>query len=267
MNRFAPALAIALVSPALFAAPTKNECVDANTAGQAHRLAGKLLAARDDFATCASPVCPEMVRNDCRDRLAEVKRAMPSLVVSAPVTGEAFLTLDGASIPLDGRAIDADPGGHELVLNVQGNAPITHHVTLLENEKGHREAFPPLVSSRPVDVRPAPHVEHAGISPLRVAGIVTGALGLVALGFGAGFGVAGYGAWSSVQSECFQAAACNVAQAESDRSRALGFATASDAAFVIGGVLLAAGIPLFVFGHATVAASRDSAALVWRGTF
>ncbi len=264
--RAAAFLFVASFAGAAFATPTKNECVDANAAGQAHRLAGKLLAARDDFTSCVSASCPEIVRDNCRDRLAEVKRALPSVVFSVPPVSGAFLSLDGSSVPLDGVAVDADPGEHEITLDAPGNETIRRRITLREGEKLHREVFSGLVVPRGGGAQSPVHGPST-ISPLRLAGVVTGAIGLVGVGLGAAFGIAGYGAWGSVQSECLQASTCDLVRAQADRSRALDFATASDIAFVAGGVLLAAGVTMFLLGHATVAASHDSVAFVVRGTF
>jgi hypothetical protein len=259
------AIAALLVSAPALATPTKSECVDANTRGQEHRIAKKLHTAREDFATCATASCPELVRNDCRERLAEVNRSMPSIVVVVPPAQGAFLTLDGASIPLDQAPLDADPGEHELTLNVPGNAPVTHRITLAERERQHRDVFPALVS-RAVRAEPDVQKPHGTTPPLRIAGIVTGAVALVGVGFGAAFGVAGFGAWNSAKTEC-SGSTCNLAPALADRSHALDFATASDVAFVVSGVLLAAGVTMFFLGHATVSASRDRVAFVLRGTF
>ncbi len=267
MRRSFATLAIALtLAGAAHATPTKNECIDANTAGQEHRLAGKLLASREDFTACISASCPEIVRNNCRDRLAEVNRALPSVTFFVPPFEGAFLTMDGARVPFDGTRVDADPGEHEVTLNAPGNEPIRRRVTLREGEKLHREVFPALVGLRPVSV-PEHHASSAPMSPLRIAGIVTGAVGLVGIGLGSGFGLAGFGAWSQAQAECPSAATCDLAKAQADRSRALGFATASDVAFIAGAVLLAAGVTMIVLGHTAVAVSRDEVAFVVRGTF
>jgi hypothetical protein len=66
--------------------PTKQECVDANEAGQTLRQSGDLRAAHDEFAACLASSCPVPVRLDCADRLAEVDR-----------TGRAVATAVGAA--------------------------------------------------------------------------------------------------------------------------------------------------------------------------
>ncbi|HEX4515343.1 MAG TPA: PEGA domain-containing protein [Polyangiaceae bacterium] len=265
LNRAALAIAM-LLGRAAFATPTKGECVNADTAGQDHRRDGHLVKARDELTTCADVVCPEIVRVDCRERLAALKRALPSIVVAANVTGSAFLTLDGASIGTDGAPVDVDPGAHELTLTVPGHTPVTRNIVVKEGEKLHAVSFPAMVAVTPVDVG-APHASSS-ISTVRIAGIATGVAGLVALGFGIGFGVASFGAWGTAKSECADQSTCNLSSAIADRSRAYDLATGSDVAFVVAGVLVATGVTLFVLGgHATVTASPDRVAFTVGGTF
>jgi hypothetical protein len=260
------AIALMFVARAAFATPTSSECVDADTAGQVHRRQGRLLAARADLSTCADAACPDMIRADCRGRLAELTRAVPSISAVANVTGSGFLTLDGASIPLDGAPVDTDPGPHELTLTVAGHEPVTQRFDLKEADKGHRIVFPAMVAI--VRARMEPRTTSSGIGALRIAGLATGAAGLVALGFGVGFGVASFGAWSTAKSECADATTCDLVRATSDRSRAYDFATGSDIAFVAAGVLAAAGVTMFLLGgHATVTASSDRVAFFIGGSF
>ncbi len=249
-----------------FATPTKSECVDADTTGQVQRQDGHLLAARAMLTTCASMSCPEAVRADCRERLAEITRALPSIEIVANVTGTGFLTLDGASIPLGGL-VDADPGAHELTLTVPGHAPVTKHVELKEADKRHRIVFPAMVAVVPREPV-APKTKSDGLGALRIAGLGTGVAGVVALGFGIGFGVASFGAWSTAKSECADTATCNLSSAIADRNRAYDLATASDVAFVVAGVLVATGVTMFILGgHATVTASSDHVAFTVGGSF
>lgn len=268
MRRSAFVIAMVLVARGALAAPTKGECVDADTAGQSHRIDGHLLKAREELSTCASTSCPEMVRVDCRDRLAEVTRALPSLVVTANVTGPGFLTLDGASIQTDGAPVDLDPGEHELVLTVPGRAPVTKRVAVKEGEKRHAVSFPPMVAVVVPRDAGAAQQPHATMSSLRIAGIATGAVGVVALGFGIGFGLASISAWSTAKNECADVPSCDLVRATADRSRAYDFATGSDIAFVAAGVLVATGVTMFVLGgHASVIVSSDRVALVVGGSF
>jgi hypothetical protein len=259
-------LAVSTLATVAAAAPTKRECVDADTWGQSHRQEGKLHAARADFRKCLDPACPAIVRADCRMRLEDVDRVMPSVVIEAPVDlATAKVTMDGAPLTVGSEPIDVDPGPHHFVLRVPGRAPVERDLVVAEGYRGRRVVF-----ERPTaEVAPAPQRKaSAGIGPLRIAGIVTGALGLVGIGFGAGFGVAAYGAWSTVESECFQSAPCDVPSAVADRQRTLDLATASDVAFVVGGVLAAGGLALVLFGgHVAPTVTREGVGLAFARTF
>lgn len=261
--RLAAALGVWTFAGFAFAAPTKKQCVDADTWGQSHRQEGKLHAARADFRVCLDPSCPDIVRSDCRTRVEDVDRAMPSVVVEMPVDlSDARLTMDGVLVAAAAEPIDVDPGTHHFVLRARGVAPVERDVSVAEGEKSKRVTF-----DRPTAATP-PQAPAPGIAPLRLVGIVTGAVGVVGLGLGAAFGLASFAAWSSVQSECFQAAVCDKSRAVADRQRTLDFATASDVAFVVGGVLAAAGVTLVVLGgRASPTVTRDGVGFAFTRTF
>ena len=265
--KVAPALAVWTFACVALAAPTKKQCVDADTWGQSHRQEGKLHAARADFRVCLDPGCPEIVRSDCRMRIEDVDRVMPSVVFEAPIDlSDAKLTMDGVSVAASTDPIDVDPGTHHFVLRVRDFAPVERDVNVAEGEKAKRVTF-----DRPTAALPSPSPAPTGargIAPLRLVGIVTGTVGVVGLGLGAAFGLASFAAWSSVESECFQAAVCDKSRAVADRQRTLDFAAASDVAFVVGGVLAAAGVTLVVLGgHASPTVTRDGVGLAFTRTF
>jgi hypothetical protein len=170
---------------------------------------------------------------------------MPTVVLEAKdARGDvsASVTLDDSPLTesLSGTAIEVDPGQHHFVFKVPGRAPITETVLIAEGEKTRR-----IQADFAAEGEGAPHAGALG-APLRIAGIVTGSVGLVGLGLGAVFGAMAYSAWGSVKSECFGGAPCDVGKATVDRGHAIDFATASDVAFILGGVLAAAGVVMFV---------------------
>jgi len=67
--------------------PTKEQCVQANELGQSLRQQESLYAARLELLVCLSPACPEVVRQDCKDRIAEIDELAPVHVVETPQTG------------------------------------------------------------------------------------------------------------------------------------------------------------------------------------
>lgn len=260
--RLAFALAGITFAGVAAASPTKDRCVDADTFGQSHRQAGGLHAARAEFRVCVDPACPAIVRSDCKMRLEEIDRVMPTIVLDPPVDlAAAKITMDGVLIA-GTDPIEVDPGAHRFVLRVGSLPPVTREVVIAEGDKARRVTF-----DRPTAVI-SPTPKPGGMRPLRVGGIVAGALGLVSVGFGIAFGLASFGAWSSVESECFQAAVCDLARATRDRQRTLDLASASDATFIAGGVLLAAGVTLFLLGGSVApTASRDGLGLSFTRTF
>jgi hypothetical protein len=225
------------------AAPTKGQCVDANTQAQVLRKQGSFKAARTALRTCSDPSCPGIVRNDCSARLDELARIMPSVILEASggATGVS-VTLDGepAPGPLDGRPIEVDPGEHHIVFRAPGRDPVTRVVTLDEGEKNRRVQ----ASFETPGEKPAP--SNGGT--LRVAGIAFSAAAVAGVGVGSVFGILSFSAWGSVKSECATAGACDYPKATSDRAQAIDFATASDVAFAIGGALAVTGAVLFALG-------------------
>src|SRR5882724_13004419 len=111
--------AIALVSPSRASADAK-QCVQQNNDGAELRAKHQMLAAREAYRACvAESACPAVVRSECDDALADLKTALPTLLVAVldeqghDLPG-ATLAVDGRIVPIDGSAIEVDPGTHEL---------------------------------------------------------------------------------------------------------------------------------------------------------
>lgn len=87
MTRVAAALlAILFATPAVAdntAAPTKQECVNANESAQDLQRAGKPAEARKKLETCAVESCPTAVREDCAQRLDELNKSSRETQTSA----------------------------------------------------------------------------------------------------------------------------------------------------------------------------------------
>ena len=79
-------LAIALTSPARAESGGKDACVEAHLSAQRSRKNGQVIEAREALRVCARPECPQMLVADCGSWLAEVDRAIPSIVVRARTT-------------------------------------------------------------------------------------------------------------------------------------------------------------------------------------
>jgi hypothetical protein len=191
----AAALIAALAVPAAAEPTDAVACAEAFERGQIQRNAGKLMAARSDLLACAQTSCPELVRRECVLLHTEVDTAVPSIVVTAgDATGrdlaDARLFVDGqlATERLDGRAIELDPGPHDLRVEIAGGEPLKKALVVPEGQKAQlvRFEFPAKqpVESVPDEVATAesnPGLALAGVGfalagAALVAGIVTGAL-------------------------------------------------------------------------------------------
>jgi hypothetical protein len=97
-----------LVVPALSALVTtaagaddKVACADAALKGQTLGRSHKLVAAREQLRVCAQSMCPTLVRTDCASWLADVEKALPTVVVTAK--DEAGRDLYDVKVSANGR--------------------------------------------------------------------------------------------------------------------------------------------------------------------
>ncbi len=123
--------------------PTKVECVTAHGEAQRLRRAGQLRETRAQLLTCANPSCPEPVTAECVPWLADVERALPTVVFEArlPDGGDAIdvtVLVDGEKVEdkLDGRAVAVNPGAHAIrFVPASGAATVERRVVVAEGEK------------------------------------------------------------------------------------------------------------------------------------
>jgi hypothetical protein len=145
---FAAALASLLTSGGLArtADPTKEECVKASESGQGLLLRRRLEEARAQFLLCVTARCPAVLRDDCTQRLEEIRRVQPSIVFEAKDgaghdLSDVKVTVDGRPLAdrLDGTGLAVDPGEHTFVFEVAGRPQVTRKLVLYEGEKSRRE--------------------------------------------------------------------------------------------------------------------------------
>ncbi len=227
--------------------PTKSECIDANTAGQSHRLAGQLDEARKDLTLCSDAACPALVRSDCTQRLDEIARIQPTLVLGvkdasgADVTN-AKVTIDGKPFAdhLDGSAIPVNPGEHVFVFTISGESPVTRKLVIKEGEKGRLEQISLGSDS-------ASGSNGSGLGAQKLIGISGVALGGVGLALGSVFGVMAISAADQQTTNCPSTTNCpNREEALANHATAEKMGTASTIAFVGGGALVVTGVILLL---------------------
>jgi hypothetical protein len=130
---------VSLLTVTRLAAADAQQCVSHNNDGVDLRAKHKLLAARGAYRECvADPGCPGVVRAECETALAELKTAIPTLLIS--VLDEqrhdvvaATLKVDGRPVALDGQPLELDPGPYELVASGAATST-TMQVVAVENE-------------------------------------------------------------------------------------------------------------------------------------
>jgi hypothetical protein len=247
---------------ALAAEPTKNECIDANETAQSLRKTDHLREAEERLLVCVAPSCPGPVRDDCAQRLTEVRSVTPTIVFvvkgdADQDLGAVRVTMDGAPLVdrLDGTAIALNPGQHRFVFEAEGRTTEERALLVREGEKDRHErivlvALPvaapgPTPGSPPVVLEPAPAADG---HTQRIAGIAVGAAGAVGVVIGSVFGLVAKSTYDhAFKTECGgNATACDTAQSgPADGRTASSQATVSTVAFVAGGVLLGGGALLY----------------------
>jgi hypothetical protein len=260
--------------PAFAAAPTKGECVDADTRAQSLRREDKLAQARAELLICADVACPKMVRDDCAQRIDELNGAQPTVAFAAKDASGADLsavkvTIDGAPFAdkLDGSSLAVDPGEHDFTFVAAGQTPVTLHIVVHEGEKARREAVvigtrmpvpapqataPAAAATAAVPATSSPRETTPASSSARgsqrVAGVVVGGVGVVGVALGAIFGAKAASDFSAQKSACGSpgCSPADHAQAVSDHGDATNAGTIATVAFIAGGALVAGGLTLFV---------------------
>jgi len=287
-----------LMSTAAFADdPTKQQCADADTNAQSLRATSKLTAAREALRVCVSASCPQVIQKDCTERLDELDRIQPTLVIAAQDESGNDLsavkvTADGKPFAdsLDGPAIPIDPGAHDLQFESAGKQPVSRHIIVREGDKGRREqvlfkaavagavaATPAPATTTPppttTTAEPPPEADHGSNgSTQRILGIAVAGVGVVGVAVGAIFGVSASSSWSNSKNECNATTCADHAKAVSDHDSAVSSGTISTIGFIAGGVFVAGGAVLYftapkASSSPTVGIAPTLGGAVIKGTF
>lgn len=271
------AVGLAMTPSAVRADPTKDQCVDADTAAQSLRRAGHLAAAREQLRTCVAPACPALVRDDCTQRLDELQHAQPTIVFEAQDNAGHDLTAVTVRIDgrpwldhLDGAAVPVDPGSHTFAFEAAGQVSHEQLFVIREGEKARRErvSFRPPSAAAPTEISsavetaptsgnalaaaPAARNDGPAASEVRpgqaqrTIGLVIGGVGIAGIVVGGISGVIAASTWNRAKDACMPASCLAHAQAETERSSALTAATISTIGFVAGSALAVGGLALIL---------------------
>lgn len=205
-----------LVASTLCASPAfADECLSSSEAGQLARKDGKYKEARAEFRVCAEKSCPDVVVKDCVAWLEELEAKQPSVLVEARArngeeTGRVAVYVDGEKVAdrLEGRPIELDPGEHLLVFESPEKQRIEQRIVVRESEKSRHISvdFSKLARPKPKALPPAEHtpapapVEPSSGPP--AASWWLGAAGIVAMGVGSYFLIAGKSDENDLEKSC-----------------------------------------------------------------
>jgi hypothetical protein len=231
-----------------------------------------LLDIRKELRACASPSCKAWMTKDCAQWLGEVEQRIPTVVLEAKgpdgrdVT-DVTVTVDGAPIAtqIDGAAIEMNPGPRTFVFTAADGSHAEVHALVREGTKAQpvtavftKTAEPPGPGPAPVGSTVAPAAtggltsalaegEPSHRAPLRTVGWAVGGVGVAGLVVGSIFGAVAISKnnESKANAHCDANNLCDAA-GKSLRDDALNAATASTAAFIAGGVLVAVGVVLVI---------------------
>jgi len=224
-------------------------CADADTQAQQLRRQEKLGATRAQLTICTDPACPQLVRDDCAQRLDDLDKIQPTLVFEVKDGNghdltDVKVTVDGEPLVdnVSGAAIPVEPGAHAFRFEAKGEKPVTKQLVLREGDKARHEKVV-------IGTATLPPPDPTRGSAQRTAGVLVGTLGVIGMGIGGVFAGLAAAKWSSAKSSCPDSKDCTTeghTTATGDKSDALTLATVSTAAFVAGGIVTAGGIVLYV---------------------
>jgi hypothetical protein len=239
---------------------TADACFSAAERAQPLMRQKKLREARALLEICARDVCPRVARTDCRQWLAESTDAQPSIVIAphevrGAGSAREVTDLEGVRAVIDEslvvERIDAtpivvDPGHHRLRLERSDGEQLVQEVDVREGEKG-----------RVIDVywRDA---DAPATRPVPPSVFVTGAVGLVGIGLGTYFEIAGLSARHDLDVSCKSTASCSPSAVDSahDQVRAGDLTLA-------GGLVFLAGAAVLYFTRPTVEARPSTDRTAW----
>lgn len=228
-----------------------------------------------------------------KDRANAIAPKLTQLVISVPDA----VKVPGLVIKRDGEAVHSgqwgspvpvDPGNHTIEASAPGKQTWTktqdvegvgQTVTIQVDPLGDtpvEAATPPARGGAPSPVDLPPQTEPARSSPLKTAGLVVGAVGVVGLGVGTVLGVLAISKNSSANDGHCGAAFGGTNNCDptglSLRSDAVNFGNASTVSFIAGGVLVAGGAALWLFAprssvQAGATVGNGGAGVTVRGSF
>ncbi len=129
-------------APSSSEAQTKKTCLASFRESQRARKRSQLLASRAELLVCGQATCPAVIRVQCVKWMAEVRAAVPTIVVAATDSNgkdlvDIRVALDGKAISSpQGTPIELDPGAHQLKVEHDGQT-LEQRIVAVQGRKNH----------------------------------------------------------------------------------------------------------------------------------
>ena len=201
------------------------------------------------------PEYEEFARKKQQD--LEGKLVRLTLVVPQEVRVEGLkISRDGAPVSEGewGTGLPVDPGAHTLVVSAPKKQQWKSEIKV-EPDRSLSVTIPPLEdapqswpTAQQPEVVERVVLKQGPFTPLRIAGVATGALGLGGLVTGAVLGVAAKSSYDGALKRCGGVANACPADAVSDGRTAHAMADVATVLFIVGAVGTAAGVTMFLLG-------------------
>lgn len=188
-----------------------------------------------------------------REEALKLEPKLSKLLIEVPPATEVEgleIKRDGVVVgkPLWGSPMPTDPGPHRVTATAPQRKPWASNVDVPKDSRSSSITVPALEPAPPEVVAPPGGEGAAGSTGTgntqRIVGLVVGGVGVVALGFGAYFGLRTKSKNDESSSHCGANNVCDDTGFTA-RKDALSAATISNVAFVVGGVAVAGGIVLY----------------------
>ena len=222
-----------------------------------HEAQGKTASAWAEYGDAADRARDEghpEIEKAAATRREAIEPKLPRLTIVpstlAAVTVGLYVKRDGVFVAAAalGASVPVDPGEHRVEATAPGKRPFAADITIGPGEK--KTVDIPGLRNDTGD-GPAPPAERRSAlssqTRMEIAGIATGAAGVVALGVGTYFGLHARKLNESSKAGC-DGDAC-FPDAKQQRLDAISAGNWSTVAFIVGGVLVAGGATLFVLGR------------------
>jgi hypothetical protein len=183
-------------------ADDKQACLESYVEAQRLKKDSSYIAARDKLIACSRDICPATIQSECVQWLAEVDRALPSVVVLAKDQDgrdivDVRVTVDGKPFleRAEGKPIPIDPGVRTFRFEASGFQTQEQQVVVQASMQGRviavaltpqaaASAAAPAIADAPTTADPATDSDTS--RPVRAPVYVFGGVGVAGLaGFGA----------------------------------------------------------------------------------